>query len=98
MIPAPVRERLAIATAEYNNCTYCLSAHTYIGARVAKVDAQGTGACPPRGVRRPAGRRTAGPVRRHCPRSRPHRRDAAQDCPGRGRHRRRDRRGLRGRT
>ncbi|WP_406431327.1 hypothetical protein [Streptomyces sp. NBC_01589] len=41
MIPAPVGERLAIATAEYNNCTYCLSAHTYIGARVAKVGAGG---------------------------------------------------------
>ncbi|MER6978790.1 hypothetical protein [Streptomyces carpinensis] len=41
MIPAPVGERLAIATAEYNNCTYCFSAHTYIGARVAKVGAGG---------------------------------------------------------
>ncbi|MDX3757991.1 hypothetical protein [Streptomyces sp. AK02-04a] len=40
MIPAPVRERLAIASAEYNNCTYCLSAHTYIGAHVAKVGAE----------------------------------------------------------
>jgi AhpD family alkylhydroperoxidase len=40
VIPAPVRERLAIATAEYNNCTYCLSAHTYIGAHVATVDAE----------------------------------------------------------
>ncbi|MGW1804097.1 carboxymuconolactone decarboxylase family protein [Streptomyces sp. NPDC002078] len=40
MIPAPVRERLAIATAEYNNCTYCLSAHTCIGAHVAEVDAE----------------------------------------------------------
>ncbi|MEU3334868.1 carboxymuconolactone decarboxylase family protein [Streptomyces sp. NPDC006668] len=40
VLPAPVRERLAIATAEYNNCTYCLSAHTYIGAHVAKVDAE----------------------------------------------------------
>ncbi|MGW3248170.1 hypothetical protein [Streptomyces sp. NPDC001070] len=39
MIPAPVRERLAITTAEYNNCTYCLSAHTYTGAGVAKVGA-----------------------------------------------------------
>ncbi|MGN5381153.1 carboxymuconolactone decarboxylase family protein [Streptomyces lasalocidi] len=40
MIPAPVRERLAIAIAEYNNCTYCLPAHTCIAARVAKVDAE----------------------------------------------------------
>ncbi len=34
-----VRERLAIATAELNGCEYCLSAHTYIGANIAKVDA-----------------------------------------------------------
>ncbi|MFJ8364424.1 carboxymuconolactone decarboxylase family protein [Streptomyces sp. NPDC093984] len=43
MIPVPVRERLASANAEYNNCTYCLSAHTYIGARVAEVGAGGLG-------------------------------------------------------
>ena len=42
LIPAPVGERLEIATAEYNNCTYCPSAHTYIGARVAKVGAGGS--------------------------------------------------------
>jgi AhpD family alkylhydroperoxidase len=34
-----VRERLAIATAELNGCEYCLSAHTYIGANIANVDA-----------------------------------------------------------
>ena len=34
-----VRERLAIATAQLNGCEYCLSAHTYIGAHVAAVDA-----------------------------------------------------------
>ena len=39
VIPAPVRERLALATAEVNGCEYCLSAHTYIGANIAKVDA-----------------------------------------------------------
>lgn len=38
-IPAPVRERLAISTAQLNGCEYCLSAHTYIGANIAKVDA-----------------------------------------------------------
>ena len=38
-IPAPVRERLALATAETNGCEYCLSAHTYIGANIAHVDA-----------------------------------------------------------
>lgn len=39
VIPTPVRERLALATAEVNGCEYCLSAHTYIGANIAKVDA-----------------------------------------------------------
>ncbi|MGW7522621.1 carboxymuconolactone decarboxylase family protein [Streptomyces sp. NPDC054783] len=31
---------MAIATAQYNNGEYCLSAHTCIGAHVAKVDAE----------------------------------------------------------
>ncbi len=39
VIPAGVGEQLAVATAEANGCEYCLSAHTYIGANVAKVDA-----------------------------------------------------------
>ena len=39
VVPASVRERLAVATAEANGCEYCLSAHTYIGANIAKVDA-----------------------------------------------------------
>ena len=38
VLPAGVRERLALATAEYNGCGYCLSAHTYIGGHLAKVD------------------------------------------------------------
>ncbi|RUT29044.1 hypothetical protein EJP77_16635 [Paenibacillus zeisoli] len=29
---------MAIATAELNGCEYCLSAHTYIGDHIAKVD------------------------------------------------------------
>ncbi|QYN19326.1 carboxymuconolactone decarboxylase family protein [Amycolatopsis sp. DSM 110486] len=39
VLPAAVRERLALATAEYNQCTYCLSAHTMLGRKVAKLDA-----------------------------------------------------------
>jgi uncharacterized peroxidase-related enzyme len=39
VLPAGVQERLAIATAEHNGCEYCLSAHTYIGANLANVDA-----------------------------------------------------------
>jgi uncharacterized peroxidase-related enzyme len=40
VLSAPVRERLALTTAEYNRCEYCLSAHTFIGSRVAKLDAE----------------------------------------------------------
>jgi uncharacterized peroxidase-related enzyme len=32
-------ERIALAVAEANECTYCLSAHAYLGANVAKLDA-----------------------------------------------------------
>jgi uncharacterized peroxidase-related enzyme len=38
VLPAGVRERLAVATAESNGCGYCLSAHTYIGEHVAHVE------------------------------------------------------------
>jgi uncharacterized peroxidase-related enzyme len=37
-LPAAVRERLAISTAQLNGCEYCLSAHTYIGTNIAKVE------------------------------------------------------------
>ena len=33
-----MRERLAIATAQLNGCEHCLSAHTFLGERVAKLD------------------------------------------------------------
>ena len=33
-----LRERIALTIAEFNGCDYCLSAHTYIGANLAKVD------------------------------------------------------------
>lgn len=32
------RERIALAVAEINGCGYCLSAHTYLGRNVAKLD------------------------------------------------------------
>ncbi|MGW5195282.1 carboxymuconolactone decarboxylase family protein [Kribbella sp. NPDC004138] len=38
-LPVADRERLALAAAEYNRCTYCLSAHTYLGKNVAKLAA-----------------------------------------------------------
>jgi uncharacterized peroxidase-related enzyme len=37
-LPAPTRERIALAVAEINGCDYCLSAHTYIGKNMAKLD------------------------------------------------------------
>jgi uncharacterized peroxidase-related enzyme len=36
---AKTGELIALATAESNACDYCLSAHTYIGANLLKVDA-----------------------------------------------------------
>jgi uncharacterized peroxidase-related enzyme len=35
---AGLRERIAITVAEVNGCEYCLSAHSYIGANITKVD------------------------------------------------------------
>ena len=37
-LPAQTRERIALAVAEINGCDYCLSAHTYIGKHMAKLD------------------------------------------------------------
>jgi uncharacterized peroxidase-related enzyme len=37
-LDAKTRERIAIAVAELNGCSYCLSAHIYIGKNVAKLD------------------------------------------------------------
>jgi len=34
---APMRERIALAVAQYNACDYCLSAHTFLGLNVAKL-------------------------------------------------------------
>jgi uncharacterized peroxidase-related enzyme len=37
-LPAQTRERIALAVAEINGCSYCLSAHTYLGKNLAKLD------------------------------------------------------------
>jgi len=37
-LPAATRERIALAVAEVNGCSYCLSAHTYLGRNLAKLD------------------------------------------------------------
>lgn len=37
-LDAKTRERIALAIAEFNGCGYCLSAHTYLGKNVAKLD------------------------------------------------------------
>lgn len=37
-LPAPTRERIALAVAEINRCDYCLSAHTYLAKNLAKLD------------------------------------------------------------
>jgi len=38
VLPAATRERIALAVAEINGCSYCLSAHTYLGKNLAKLD------------------------------------------------------------
>jgi AhpD family alkylhydroperoxidase len=37
-LPGATHERIALAVAEFNECNYCLSAHTYLGKNVAKLD------------------------------------------------------------
>ncbi|HMS94240.1 MAG TPA: peroxidase-related enzyme [Tabrizicola sp.] len=37
-LPAATRERIALAVAEINGCTYCLSAHSYLGKNLVKLD------------------------------------------------------------
>lgn len=36
-LPAATRERVALAVAQINGCSYCLSAHTYLGKNLAKL-------------------------------------------------------------
>jgi uncharacterized peroxidase-related enzyme len=37
-LDAATRERIALAIADVNGCTYCNSAHTYLGKNLAKLD------------------------------------------------------------
>jgi uncharacterized peroxidase-related enzyme len=37
VLPFAVRERISILSAEFNSCTYCLSAHTFAGGRFGKL-------------------------------------------------------------
>ncbi|MDG4719062.1 MULTISPECIES: carboxymuconolactone decarboxylase family protein [Thalassospira] len=37
-LDAQTRERIALAVAQLNGCDYCLSAHTYLGKNLAKLD------------------------------------------------------------
>jgi uncharacterized peroxidase-related enzyme len=37
-LPAQTRERIALAVAQINGCNYCLSAHSYLGKNLAKLD------------------------------------------------------------
>lgn len=37
-LPAQTRERSAPAVAQINGCNYCLSAHSYLGKNLAKLD------------------------------------------------------------
>ena len=37
-LPLQTRERIALAIAAINGCSYCASAHTYLGKNLAKLD------------------------------------------------------------
>jgi uncharacterized peroxidase-related enzyme len=37
-LDARTRERIALAVAEWNGCDYCLSAHSYLGKNLARLD------------------------------------------------------------
>jgi len=37
-LPLQTRARIALSVAEFNGCNYCLSAHTYLGKNLAKLD------------------------------------------------------------
>jgi uncharacterized peroxidase-related enzyme len=37
-LDAKTRERIALAVAEFNACGYCLSAHAYLGKKLARLD------------------------------------------------------------
>ncbi|SFI89091.1 carboxymuconolactone decarboxylase family protein [Celeribacter neptunius] len=39
-LPAQTRERIALAIAQVNGCSYCLSAHSYIGTHLAGLSAE----------------------------------------------------------
>lgn len=36
-LPGPTRERIALVVAQLNGCSYCLSAHTYLGTHLARL-------------------------------------------------------------
>jgi uncharacterized peroxidase-related enzyme len=38
VLPVTLRERIALTVAEFNECEYCLAAHTYIAQNIAKID------------------------------------------------------------
>jgi len=39
VLPIALRERIALAIADFNACEYCLAAHSYIGEHQAKISA-----------------------------------------------------------
>ncbi|MGB0659177.1 MAG: carboxymuconolactone decarboxylase family protein [Mangrovicoccus sp.] len=39
-LPMALRESLALALAEFNGCSYCLSAHAFVGEKLAKLSVE----------------------------------------------------------
>ena len=95
------RERIALAVAELNGCDYCLSAHTYLGLNLAKIDADEIALKSQWRIFRREGERSCGlrcqghAVARQCQRCgyqggqsrRLYRRSNRRDCSGGGRER-----------
>ncbi len=44
VLSGPLRERIALTVAQYNDCDYCLAAHTYLGKNLAKLSDDEIGA------------------------------------------------------
>ena len=44
LLPAQLREQIALTVAGYNGCDYCASAHTYLGENLAGLDSDETAA------------------------------------------------------
>jgi len=81
-LPAPTRERIALAVAEINGCDYSLSEHSYLGKNLAKLDDAEIMANRD-GRSNDPGRCSGKVCREDCPRARSHKRSRSACRQGR---------------